>query len=68
MKKLLFLTTVVLLAGCEGRPKPNVVDTLGGAYYIVKIEDCEYIRFSSYGSNYGITHKGNCNNPIHRLR
>jgi hypothetical protein len=32
--------------------------------YEVRIEDCQYIVFSSSEAGY-ISHKGNCDNPIH---
>ncbi len=32
---------------------------------IVIIDGCEYIQFRTHNFN-AITHKGNCNNPIHK--
>lgn len=31
----------------------------------ITMDGCEYYKIYIYGSNYAISHKGNCNNPIH---
>jgi hypothetical protein len=33
---------------------------------IVVIDQCEYIQFRTHNLYDVITHKGNCNNPIHK--
>ena len=33
---------------------------------IVIIDDCQYLKSATYGLFYVYSHKGNCNNPIHR--
>jgi len=34
-------------------------------YEVIKIENCQYIRFQVGDGKYTITHKGDCQNPIH---
>ena len=35
-------------------------------FYIIIMDSCEYITMNSFANkDYAITHKGNCNNPIH---
>lgn len=65
------LTTLSLLcllcAGCTPNIEPKPVDGNRSSSYdyrIVKIENCEYI-YMGLGQSQAITHKGNCNNPIH---
>lgn len=70
MKYLLFL---LLLASCDHKPtvkgKPTTY-TLGsnmGAEYrleVVIIDGCQYL-YGPWGNATVLTHKGNCNNPIH---
>ena len=38
-------------------------------YNVVIIDSCQYFKISSYGwGHYTLTHKGNCENPIHKLK
>lgn len=60
---------MVSLLGCS--PQNDPVATADGEaivfsneYRTIKIEGCEYIYMGSTNSQ-TITHKGNCNNPIH---
>jgi hypothetical protein len=53
---ILFVAVASILAGCDA---PNA------AYYeIVKIDGCQYIHTHTYREHY-LTHKSDCNNPIH---
>lgn len=69
MKKLIVLFSAIILMGCNEHK--TVLDD--GDYFIkvritdpniVIIDGCEYIQYKTYGYH-AITHKGNCNNPIH---
>ena len=33
---------------------------------IIKINNCEYLKFPVNGSMYSFSHKGDCSNPIHQ--
>lgn len=54
----------VLLTGCFG--SDNDVNP-EKTYRIVRIEGCEYIFVSRrpFGAEMALSHKGNCENPIH---
>ena len=68
MKNLILLLVILIcLMGCFLKTPDHIKDENGKAYIMVSIEDCEYIKTpNTYG--YALTHKGNCNNPIHRGR
>ncbi len=34
-------------------------------YRVVVVEGCQYLRFETTHGYAGLTHKGNCSNPIH---
>lgn len=34
-------------------------------YEVVMIDNCQYIVTGTSGYGFSITHKGNCNNPMH---
>lgn len=57
-----------MLGGCH-EPSGTRTET-GKGYTILEIDGCQYIEVSfGTGSNvgyYSLTHKGNCNNPIHK--
>jgi len=78
MKILITLIVVLIFVGCkppvsvsknvtEEAPKQMIDDLY---YKVQKIDGCEYIILErNVGFPYGlysITHKGNCNNPIHQ--
>ena len=72
MRKLLLILVIGLtIVSCE---EPNVDKKTTGMIYSDKghqiqeiiIDSCQYIgQFDGYNSDWG-THKGNCNNPIHK--
>lgn len=53
----------ICLVGCNKTPKVYYSDNHSDLR-IVKIDNCEYIKFSTHGS-WGYCHKGNCTNSIH---
>ena len=70
MKKyIIILATVGLLAGCETK-NVSVEETItkisGRPISIYVIDSCQYIGNVYGGSGDMLTHKGNCNNPIHK--
>ena len=66
MKYLLLI--VILLASCTPNGKEKFIEYNNTDpifdYRVVVIDKCEYIEVAN-GSSYSLTHKGNCNNPIH---
>lgn len=72
MRKLLLILVIGLtIVSCE---EPNVERKNTGIIYSeegdeiqeIVIDGCQYIgRFGGYNRDWG-THKGNCNNPIHK--
>ena len=59
-----------LAAACAPVAGDSAVDT--GLGYVIKVIDgCQYIEVASLlyttAGFYSLTHKGNCNNPIHKL-
>ena len=71
MKKLLILTLLIgMMCGCtESNVKSNQTEYVIINTYkplkIVVIDSCQYL-LGDYGSATVLTHKGNCNNPIHK--
>lgn len=65
MKTLILFAALALITGCAPPPKERVI-TQDYNTHVVVIDGCQYIENGSVaGSAYAITHKGNCNNPIH---
>jgi len=70
MKTRLFILVLlsIIAMGCEEKHKQRY--TTDG-FDVVVIDSCEYLEIKNYNSNgyhYSVTHKGNCNNPIHYCR
>lgn len=76
MKKILILLVIGLLFSCDNDGdgslwwESNQVDSelLIKNHKVIVIDECQYILYDiKFGaSGYGmLTHKGNCNNPIH---
>lgn len=70
MKKAIVLIAVIGLTACGQssiKEMPQREETWELESFIVfTIDSCQYIG-KSIGTQYGIlTHKGNCNNPIHK--
>lgn len=66
---LALAAVVLLLTGCK---PPGIQEDIStkpeGAYRVVVLDGCEYLEGETYRSYYSLTHKGNCSNPVHRLR
>ena len=64
MKKILFFAIPILISACrpcKNKSEENIYDL-----YTIKFDGCEYVRGIT---NYNVlTHKGNCNNPIHKTK
>jgi hypothetical protein len=69
-KHFLSLFIVVVLGSCNNPPPESAKDAgdipevESGKLFTITIEGCEYLSWR-YDRSLGITHKGNCNNPIH---
>lgn len=67
-KILIILILLISAAGCNFEPIDGTIHPSGTEYRIRVIEDCQYIEVRegySDSKTYSLTHKGNCNNPIH---
>jgi hypothetical protein len=68
MKNLLkygFIAFVICLSSCTEGGKTTIKNR--DDFNILIFEDCEYI-YNIYSGYKSLTHKGNCNNPIHNCR
>lgn len=66
MKKLFTVIAIlVILVGCSdvGPSSKDTTYSRCPACITYRYEGCEYVVIDAQGS--GITHKGNCDNPIH---
>lgn len=68
MKKLLFGLFTVLLFSCTNTTEDANSITIN--YHVIMIEECQYIVRKAPSGDYGwiMSHKGNCNNPIHKCK
>lgn len=74
MKKLLLLLTIGSVS-CECKHESPTTELYyksvnfkaDGLYSVkeIEIEGCEYFSYRTHNDVRGLTHKGNCNNPIH---
>lgn len=67
IKKYFTIFILMFLFGCanENNNNPNdikIVMDSGTVIHVITFDGCEYINLGHKG---GITHKGNCKNPIH---
>jgi hypothetical protein len=74
MKKILFSASfLMVLASCEEpnvKPKSTkyrIGKVSGHEIQVYEFEGCEYFYFE-YDRSASLTHKGNCNNPIHSFK
>lgn len=71
MKKLSLILLIACVVGCKGNTSQVIQTTYtdtevnGYTIRIFKYEGCEYILMGN-GNAQAISHKGNCNNPIHK--
>ena len=68
MRNLLLIISIVALLSCE----KNVIVTEKEAqeirescFDLIRLDDCQYYK-RKRGSSFGLTHKGNCDNPYHK--
>lgn len=69
MKKLFTAVMLLALVSCEKNVESrNTSVRLGYTtpLQVIKIDGCQYL-FGDWGNATTLTHKGNCNNPIHSL-
>lgn len=68
MKKLILLTLCICMMGCEESnvETKRTTHVISDAHTLdeVTIEGCQYL-FGDWANATVLTHKGNCNNPIH---
>lgn len=72
MKKLFIAVMLLTLASCH---EPNVkvkntnyvISEDRGPLTILIVDGCQYI-YGDWGNATVLTHKGNCNNPIHKSK
>lgn len=78
MKKIMLFLFALVLLGCsvkeENSYKENsniqqgtliIYDNQGKKWIVRVIDGCEYLIKDIYNQGY-VSHKGNCNNPIHQ--
>lgn len=69
MKKIFIAVMLLTFASCEKNVESiNTSVSLGYTtdLQVIKIYGCQYL-FGDWGNATVLTHKGNCNNPIHAL-
>ena len=69
-KKLLIIALAILMMGCEEttvdrKSTEHVVSYINNPLQEITIEGCQYL-YGEWGNATVLTHKGNCNNPIHQ--
>lgn len=64
--KPLILLAALALCGCDEKSKEQGVIESMKSVRVVRYDGCQYLVYH-IGTNVGtMTHKGNCDNPIHR--
>ena len=72
-RTLTLLISSMFIIGCSERRESKVGINVGDNpininFQVIKMDGCEYVYYGM-GTNYGLfTHKGNCNNPIHKVK
>lgn len=70
MKKIFIAVMLLTFASCEKNVESrNTSVSLGYTtpLQVIKIDGCQYL-FGDWGNATTLTHKGNCNNLIHKIR
>lgn len=71
MKRLLAVMLLITLASCDGtnveKVSSNYILGEHAPLEIVTIDNCQYL-YGDWGNQTVLTHKGNCSNPIHKVR
>jgi hypothetical protein len=81
MRNITLILSLLVLGACRpshpyGTVKPETIKKpfkielnpegeLGYGYHLYVEGDCEYIRYVGGSGSSGLTHKGDCKNPIH---
>jgi hypothetical protein len=67
--KPLALILLLCLCGCEPQPvaerRAVEMGWLPDKCFVVEVDGCQYVVYHDFYAG-GITHKGNCTNPIHK--
>ena len=63
---IIALLIAIIIGSLPSKPKSQTKTENGYEYQTTTIEGCEYFVNRSYSGHYGLTHKGNCTNVIHR--
>ena len=73
---IIILLAALAVSGCDNKVVErnnernkcfnNQIQEYIPPYKIVVIDSCEYLVTQYYNANASLTHKGNCNNPIHK--
>lgn len=72
MKTFILLVCTIMLIGC-GKPnvdikRTDIIVRKGvNPLNIIEIDGCQYF-YGDWGNATVLTHKGNCNNPIHTYK
>lgn len=70
MKNLLLILSLFLLScnktNVNTKETDFVYSTMGTTLEIYTIDSCQYVGHLDGGESDILTHKGNCNNPIHK--
>jgi len=68
--KTFYLVLILFFTACGDPKKDKTIKGETRGLYglrIVIIEGCQYYQFKTYNTYYSICHKGNCNNPQHKI-
>ena len=67
LKSIILLFVIISLSACANNVKRSYNDGENFENYkVVVIDGCEYIQWRTSYGYLNITHKGNCDNPIHK--
>lgn len=61
---LIFIVTLLLIFGCNNPHPTDTKEGEVGPYMIIRMDGCEYFH-RKIGYSRELSHKGNCDNPIH---
>ena len=72
MKKLFIALTLLTFTSCQDSNVETKATTIQVGSYIppikiIVIDSCEYF-WGNWGHATVLTHKGNCSNPVHKLK
>lgn len=72
MKRIFITLMLLTLISCSKSKSENATDTdvylgMTSPLQTIEIEGCKYL-YGDWRNATVLTHKGNCNNPIHKLK